>query len=62
MKRADCNVLIDFACMKYEGNIGMAEEHKENYVLLVEAVGEITYLGDGLSAGGGCEAARTRGG
>ena len=52
-----------FTCRKYEGNIGEAVEQEEKLCNQVETVWEFTYLGDRVSAGGGCEAAaiaRTR--
>ena len=46
-------------CRKCEGNIGEAVEQEERLCEEVETVGEFTYLGDRVSAGGGCEAAVT---
>ena len=44
---------------KCEGNIGETEEQEEDLCDEVEAVRELTYLGDRVSEGGGCEAAVT---
>ena len=41
------------------GNIGEAVEQEETLCNEVEVVWEVTYLGDRVSAGGGCEAAVT---
>ena len=41
-------------------NIGEAVEQRGKLCDRVEAVGAFTYLGDMVSAGGGCEAARER--
>ena len=46
-------------CRKCEGNIGEAVEQEEKLCDEVETVREFTYLGDRVSAGGGCEAAVT---
>ena len=48
-----------FACRKYKGDIGEAVEQEEMLCDEVEAVTEFTYLGDRVSACGGCEAALT---
>ena len=45
----------DFTCRKYEENIGEAVEQDEKLCNEVETVREFTYLGDRVSAGGGCE-------
>ena len=53
----------NFTCRKCEGNIGEAVEQEEKLCDKVETVGEFTYLGDWVSAGGGRDAAviaRTR--
>ena len=42
-----------------KGNIGEAVEQEKNLCDKVEAVRKFTYLGDWVSAGGGCEAAVT---
>ena len=42
-----------------EGNIGEAVEQEEKLCDGVETTREFTYLGDRVSAGGGCEAAVT---
>ena len=47
----------NFVCRKYEGNIGEAVEQEEKLCDEVETVREFTYLGDRVSAVGGCEAA-----
>ena len=46
-----------FAGRKCEGNIVEAVEQEERLCDKVETVMEFTYLGDWVSAGGGCEAA-----
>ena len=48
-----------FACKKCEQNIVEAVEQEETLCDEVQAVREFTYLGDSVSAGGGCEAAVT---
>ena len=48
-----------FICQKCEGNIAEAVEQEEKLCDEVETVGEFTYHGDMVSAGGGCEAAVT---
>ena len=48
-----------FTCRKCKGNIGDAVEQEENLCDEVETVREFTYLGDWVSAGGGCKAAVT---
>ena len=50
---------INFTCSKCEGNIGEAVEQEEKLCHKVETVREFTYLGDRVSAVGGCEAAVT---
>ena len=47
------------ACRKCVGNIGEPVEQEEKLYNEVETVREFTYLGDRVSAGGGCEAAVT---
>ena len=49
-----------FICGKCEGNVGEAVEQEDKLCDEVETACEFTYLGDRVSAGGGCEAARTR--
>ena len=44
---------------KYEGNIGESVEQDEKLCDEVKTVSVFTYLGDRVSAGGGCEAAMT---
>ena len=63
VKMVTAKFSLNFACMKCEGNIGEAVELEEKLCDEVEAVMECTYLGDRVSAGGGCETvvtARTR--
>ena len=59
MKRVTPKFLRNFSCRKCEGNIGEAVYQKETLSDEVETVREFTYLGDRVSAGGGCEAAVT---
>ena len=47
----------NFTCRKCEGNIDEAVEEEKKLCDEVETVREFTYLGDRVSAGGGCEAA-----
>ena len=49
----------NFTCKRSEGNNGEAVKHEEKSCDEVEAVQEFTYLGDRVSADGGCEAALT---
>ena len=49
----------NFTCRKCEGNIGQAVDQDETLCDEVETAKEFTYLGDRMSAGGGCEAAVT---
>ena len=49
----------NFTCRKCKENIGKAVEHEEKSCDEVETVRELTYLGDSVSAGGGCEAVVT---
>ena len=58
-ENGNSKVLKDFTCRKCEGNIGEAVEQEEKLCDEVETVSEFTYLGDRVSAGGGCEAAVT---
>ena len=48
-----------FTCRNCDGNIGEAVKQEEKTCDEVETVREFTYLGDMVSAGGGCEAAVT---
>ena len=48
--------LINFTCQKCEWNIGNAAEQEVKLCDVVETVSELTYLGDRVSVGGGCEA------
>ena len=52
-------VFEKFAHTKYEENIGESVEQEETLCDEVESVRQFTYLGDMVSAGGGCEAAVT---
>ena len=52
---------MHFTCMRCEGNIGETVEQEDKLCDDVETVSEFTYLGDRVSAGGGCEAAITVG-
>ena len=47
----------NFTCSNCEGNIGEAVEQEVKLCDEVETVGEFTYLGDRVCAGGGREAA-----
>ena len=47
------NLWRNFACRICEGNIGEAVEQDEKLCDAVETVGEFTFLGDRVSAGGG---------
>ena len=49
----------NLTCRKCEGNIGEAVEQEETLSVEVETVSEFTFLGDKMSAGGGCKAAVT---
>ena len=63
MKMVAPKFSVKFTCIKCEGNIGEAVEQKVKLCDEVETVSELTYLGDRVSAGGGCEVsltARTR--
>ena len=46
-------------CRKCDGDIGEAVKQEERLCDEVETEREFTYLGDRVSAGGGCEAAVT---
>ena len=58
-EKDDSKFLINITCKKCEGNIGVIVEHEEMLGDEVETVRELTYLGDSVSAGGGCKAAVT---
>ena len=63
VKRVSPMFSRNVACRKCDGNIGVAVEQEAKLFDEVETVGEFTYLGDRVSAGGGCEVvvtARTR--
>ena len=63
VKRVTPMFLRNLTCRKCEGNIGEAVEQEENVCDAMETVKKSKYLGDRVSAGGGCEAsvtARTR--
>ena len=47
----------NLTCRKCEWNIGEAVEQEKKLCDEVETVWELAYLGDNVSAGGGCEAA-----
>ena len=49
----------NFTCRKCGGNIGVAVKQEETSCDDVQTVSEFTYLGDRVTAGGGCEAALT---
>ena len=49
----------NFTCQKYAGNIGESVEQEEKLSDEVETVRELTYLGDTVSAGGGCKTSVT---
>ena len=49
----------NFKCRKCEGNIGESVEQEIKLYDEVETVSEFKYLGDWMSAGGGCEIAVT---
>ena len=57
VRRVTAKFIGNFACRKCERNI--AEEYEEKFCVDVETVWEFTYLGDRVSAGGGCETAVT---
>ena len=56
--KGDSIFLRNYSCKKCEGNIGEAVELEEK-LCVVATVSAFTYLGDRVSAGGGCEAAVT---
>ena len=49
----------NITCRKGEGNIGEVVQQEEKLCDEVETVSGFTYLGDRVSAGGGCEAGVT---
>ena len=57
-EKGDYKDLRNFTCIKCEGNIGEAV-YQEESLCEVETVKEITYAGERVSAGGGCEFAAT---
>ena len=59
MKRVTPKFSRNVTYRKCEGNIGEAVEQEENLCDEVETVSEFTYLGERVSASGGCEAAVT---
>ena len=63
VKRVTQKFSRNLTCRKCERNIGEAVERKKKFCEEVETAMEFTYLGDRVSADGGCEAAvpaRTR--
>ena len=58
-KKGNPKVIKNFTCAKCEGNIGEAVEQDVKLCNEVEIVSEFTYLGDRVSAFGGCETAVT---
>ena len=59
MKRVTPKFLRNCACRKCEGNIGEVVEQEEKLCDEVETARKFAYLGDRVSAGGGCGAAVT---
>ena len=59
MERVTQKFYGNFTCRKCEDNIGVAVEQEEKLCDEVETVKKFTYLGDRVSAGGGCEAVVT---
>ena len=57
VKKVTLKFSWNFTCRKCDGNIVEAVEQEETLCGEVESVMEFTYLGDRVSAGGGCEAA-----
>ena len=51
--------LRNFTCRKCEGNVGEAVKQEEKLCDEVDIVRKLRYLGDRVSAGGGCEAVVT---
>ena len=59
VKRVTPKFLRYLTCRKCEGNIREAVEQEEILIDEMHTVGGLTYLGDRVSAGGGCESAET---
>ena len=59
VKRVTLKVSRYFTCIKCEGNIGEAVEQERKLCVEVETVRKFIYVGDMVSAGGGCEAVVT---
>ena len=59
VKRVTPKISRNFGCRKCERNIGEAVEQEEKLCDAVETERELTYLGNRVSAGVGCEAAVT---
>ena len=63
MNRLTAKFSRNFACKECDGNIGEAVEQEVRLFDKVKTVEEFTYIGNRVSAGGGCVAAvsaRTR--
>ena len=58
-ENGDPKVFKKYCMLKCEGNIGKVVEQEGKLCDEVEIAKEFTYLGDKVSAGGGCEAAVT---
>ena len=58
-ERGNSEVVKEITCRKCYENIGEAVEQEEKLCDEVETVKEFTYLGDWVSAVGGCEAVVT---
>ena len=61
LKRVTPKFSRNFTCRKCDVDIGEAVEQELQLCDEEETVGEFTYLGDRVSAGGGCETAVTAG-
>ena len=59
VKKANKKFARSFTCTQCQGNIGEEVEQEEKLCDEVKTVREFTYLGDGVSAGGGYVAAVT---
>ena len=59
VKRLTQQFLQNVVGRKCEGNLGEVLERKERLFNEIETIGEFAYLGNRMSAGGGCEAAVT---
>ena len=59
MKRVTPKFSRNVTSRKCEGTIGEAVKQEEKLCDEVETVWEFTYLGDSMSAGGGCDAVVT---